>query len=134
MLQKIITNGKNDVDRAALAAGQALGLETGSATERINYKSPYYASSRKNLADADGVLLLGLNPPRVWRVKTLYLPRYYAWIRHEAQGIGKPQLAINLGTGIDPIIFNRWLTEHQIATLYVTGPRNRACLKRLSGT
>ena len=60
MLQKIITNGKSDVDRAVLAVGQALGLETGSASEPTDHQGPYYASSRKNLADADGVLLLVL--------------------------------------------------------------------------
>ena len=123
MLQKIITNGKNDVDRAALVVGQALGLETDSARAPTDYKGPYYASSRKNLSEADGVLLLGLNPPRVWRVKSLYLPGYYAWIRNEAQATNKPLMVINLGIGIDTAIFNRWLADHQIATLYVTGPQ-----------
>ena len=123
MLQRIITNGKNDVDRAALAVGQALGLETDSPNEPLDYKSPYYASSRKNLREADGVLLLGLNPPRVWRIKSLYLPRYYAWIRHEAQETGKPLMVINLGTGIDPAIFDRWLASQQMVTLYITDPQ-----------
>ena len=131
MLQKIISSGESGVDRAALDVGLALGLAVGgwcapgrqAEDGRITDDYPVVETLgqsdlfriQRHIEDCDGVLIVNLG----WsRTNTKMAAQY-------ARQAGKPYLLVKLEQGIDPVTFGRWLTDQQIAVLYVTGPREQ---------
>lgn len=131
MLQKIISSGEIGVDRAALDVGLALGLAVGgwcapgrqAEDGRITDDYPvlelldldHHARIQRHIEDCDGILIVTLGQSRA---KGTLSAKY-------AEQAGKPCLIVKLEQGIDPLTFGRWLTDQQIAVLYVTGLREK---------
>jgi Circularly permutated YpsA SLOG family len=117
------------VDRAALDAALALGLEAGGWCPEgrraedgvIPDRYPlvetpernYQARTRRNVEDMGGTLILNQGK----------LDGGTAHTARHARQVGKPCLVVALEEGIDPAAFRDWLAEHRIAVLNVAGPR-----------
>lgn len=117
------------MDRAALDVGRALGLAVGgwcpkgrrAEDGRIPDCYPlvetpernYQARTRRNIEDADGMLILNLGK----------LDSGTALTVAHARRIGKPSLIVALEAGIEPAAFRDWLAANHITVLNVAGPR-----------
>ena len=126
---KIVSGGPTGVDRAALDAALALGLEVGGgcpqgprAEDRVipdrypRVETPErndQARTRRNIEDADGTLILNLGK----------LDGGPALTACHARQIGKPCLVVALEEGIEPAAFREWLAANHIQVLNVAGPR-----------
>jgi len=130
MLKKLISGGDAGVERAALDVGLAMGMEIGGWYSPVLYikgdnppshypleliETDCHASNRNCLDAADGLLILtdgGLH-------------KELNWITKYAEQTGKPWLRVDVGCGIDPVIFCRWIEDHALSTLYITGTSER---------
>ncbi len=128
-LNKIISGGQTGVDRAALDAALALGLESGGwcpkgrraedgtipeiyplgETETESYEE----RTRLNVLESDATLILTLGPLAGGTLLTNDL----------AQGLDRPSRVVDLSETPAPADAARWITGEKIATLNVAGPR-----------
>ncbi len=126
---KIVSGGQTGVDRGALDAAIALGIDHGGWCPRGRLSedgripdayelqetdsSEYPVRTQRNLVDSDATLILCHGTPRGGTGLTLHL----------AQRHGRPVLVVDLDQP-DPIeAIRRWLRDQQVATLNVAGPR-----------
>ena len=132
-LNKIISGGQTGVDRAALDAALALGLDRGGRCPKgrraedgaipeiypigETESESYEERTRLNVQESDATLILKHGPLEGGTLLTNDL----------AQGLGRPFLVIdlsetpNLGDAAAGVA--RWITGEKIATLNVAGPR-----------
>jgi len=142
-LEKIVSGGQTGVDRAALDAARALGIETGgwcprgrrAEDGRIPEQYPlqetdgrsYAIRTEWNVRDSDGTLIIALDEISSGTRLTI----------EAAKSLGKPLKVAHLRPGsdtrqlltdsltpsqqIDDI--TRWVRKHQIRVLNVAGPR-----------
>lgn len=129
MLRKVISGGQTGVDRAALDVGMCLGIPVGGACPKgrraedgpIHAVYPleelaskdYVDRTRKNVADADGTLILYRHT----------LSGGTALTKKIAEELSKPHIVIDLSK--DPNIkdVQRWINDERIETLNIAGPR-----------
>lgn len=132
-VQKIVSGGQTGVDRGALDAAIALGVEHGgwcplgrlaedgviSAVYRLREadSADYPARTERNVADSDGTLILFRG--RLFGGTDL--------TRRLAVKLGKPYLLVDVAEGPDPQAVGRWLAENEIRVLNVAGPRESSC-------
>lgn len=128
MIRKLISGGQTGVDRAALDVGMELRIPVGGACPKgritedgpIDPKYPleeltssdYSVRTRKNVAEADGTLILHLNT----------LSGGTALTKRYAEELGKPYLVIDLNKGRSRDAF-AWIEKERIEVLNVAGPR-----------
>ena len=128
-LKRIVSGGQTGVDRAALDAAIAAGVEHGGwcprgrlaedGTISSHYQlqemsSPEYPlRTEQNVVDSDGTLILYDGRMFGGTLLTATLAE-----RH-----GKPCLPINLASPLEPSEIAHWLQQHKIEVLNVAGPR-----------
>lgn len=135
-LQRIVSGGQTGVDRAALDVAILLGMphsgwcprgrlaEDGAISIHYNLQETescrYYVRTELNVKDSDGTLILFRR----------YITQGTALTRRCAEHYRKPLLCIDLGRPLEShrTTIRNWLTEHQIATLNVAGPRESSAL------
>jgi len=133
-LRRIISGGQTGVDRGALDAAMALGIEHGgtcpagrlaedgaipSRYQLKEHSSPKYPPrTAKNICDADATMILVLKLPH--RVPVTPGTKLTAKIAHER---GKPWRAFNLGSQKAVQDAVDWLRETDPEVLNVAGPR-----------
>ncbi|MCU0960589.1 MAG: putative molybdenum carrier protein [Pirellulaceae bacterium] len=127
---RIISGGQTGVDRAALDAALASGIEHGGWCPRgrraedgpiaPQYRlretrsSRYHVRTRANVLAADGTLILSCGPLAGGTELTRRLALEHA----------KPCLVLDLAESQpDPATVRAWLVEHGIGVLNVAGPR-----------
>jgi hypothetical protein len=135
-LQKIVSGGQTGVDRAALDAAMALGIDHGgwcplrrraedgripAAYQLVETESAdYKVRTERNVIDSDGTLILARGPLSGGTLLT----------RIFAEERGKPCLAIDLSQltsdarrqqAVDDVC--QWLQSYGIAIVNVAGPR-----------
>jgi len=124
-----VSGGQTGVDRAALDAAREAGLLRGGwcPRGRLAEDGPLPAEyplretpeadpaqrTAWNVRDSDGTLILLRGAPRGGTALTLT----------RAAALGRPVLALDLGTEPDPVAVRVWLGRHRIRTLHVAGPR-----------
>lgn len=129
---RIISGGQTGVDRAALDAARALGLERGgwcprgrrAEDGRIPSSYPlvelasrgYPRRTERNIREADATLILTSGPPAGGTALTLTL----------ARRLGKPHRVVDLDAGEPAERITAWLGEIAPVTLNVAGPRESA--------
>ena len=127
--KKIVSGGQTGVDRAALDVALALGIPHGGwcprgrlAEDRVippQYQltetdSPEYAvRTEKNVVDSDGTLILCLGQTSGGTELTRQLSHVH----------GRPCLVVDLKRPPPADDVYRWISESQIETLNVAGPR-----------
>jgi hypothetical protein len=128
-IQRIVSGGQTGVDRGALDAAIAAGVEhggwcprgrraeDGSIPRRYRLRqtkaSSYRVRTEQNVVDSDGTLIL-------------YRQRLYGGTeltRRLAEKYGKPCLAVDLEQAADPQPVSSWIEEQGIAVLNIAGPR-----------
>jgi hypothetical protein len=128
-IRRIISGGQTGVDRGALDAAIALGIEHGGWCPRgrmaedgripARYKlketeSPEYrVRTELNVMNSDGTLILYYEVLTGGSELTRRLT-----LKH-----GKPRLLVDLKNGLDQPDAHTWLSEYGIAVLNVAGPR-----------
>jgi len=128
-LSKIVSGGQTGVDRAALDAARAAGLERGGWCPRgrlaedgalgLDYPlretptADYAQRTEWNVRDSDATLILSPLPLEGGTLLTSQL----------ARRLGKPWLALDPRERGALTSARRWLDENGIATLNVAGPR-----------
>jgi hypothetical protein len=127
---KIVSGGQTGVDRGALDAAIACGVEHGGwcpkerraedgrIPERyrlVETASPEYAvRTERNVRDTDGTLVLTVGTPSGGTALTCEL----------ATAQRRPCLVVDLATAsVEPEAVRRWIDEHGIRVLNVAGPR-----------
>ena len=126
---RVVSGGQTGVDRGALDAAMALGIEHGGwcpkgrlaedgfIPTRYRMKqtasTEYWVRTERNVRDSDGTLIL-------YREQ---LSGGTDLTRRLAEKHGKPHLPIDLAGRPDAASVRRWIAEHQIDTLNVAGPR-----------
>jgi len=129
MIKKVISGGQTGVDRAALDVGMELGIHIGGACPKgrlaedgpISEKYPleelsskdYVVRTRKNVANADGTLIL--------YIKTL--SGGTALTKKFAEELQKPHLVIDLSASPQAQKVLEWIEKEGIEVLNVAGPR-----------
>jgi len=124
-----MSGGQTGVDRAALDVALALGLPCGgwcprgrrAENGRIPDSYPlreieetsYSARTIRNVADADGTLILAFGPLTGGTLLT----------KNTAQKLAKPRLVVDLETIHDTQTTQAWLEAENIRVLNVAGPR-----------
>lgn len=128
-LRRIVSGGQTGVDRAALDAALACGLEHGgwcplgrraedgrvpAHYRLVETASPDYAvRTEQNVLDSDATLILHRGPLAGGTRLTSRLAA-----RH-----GKPWLAVDLAADVEPAAVRAWLIERGAEVLNVAGPR-----------
>jgi hypothetical protein len=128
-VRTIVSGGQTGVDRAALDAAIALGIEhggwcprgrraeDGAIDDRYRLQETesrkYHVRTECNVRDSDGTLILYRGD----------LSGGTEYTRKCARLHGKPHLAIDLASGGRLREIREWLAEHTIETLNVAGPR-----------
>ena len=126
---RIVSGGQTGVDRGALDAAIALGIEHGGWCPRgrlaedgpipARYRlretdSPDYpARTEQNVIDSDATLILCRGRPSGGTELTLRL----------AQRHGRPHLVLDLDQSPQPEQLRRWLQQHRVKVVNVAGPR-----------
>jgi hypothetical protein len=129
MVQRVVSGGQTGVDRGALDAAIAVGIEHGGwcprgrlaedgiIPDRYELRetlSPEYpVRTEQNVLDSDGTLILFRGTLQGGTELTFRLAQ-----RHR-----KPHLLIDLAAALDLDRLARWLVEQRIRTLNVAGPR-----------
>lgn len=127
--RKIVSGGQTGVDRAALDAAKALGLERGgwcpkdrcAEDGRIPDDYPlletstadYAERTELNVRDSDGTLILTVGP----------LSGGTAYTVECAEKLHKPYRVVDLANSLDFDQTRRWLAEERLSVLNVAGPR-----------
>lgn len=134
VIQKVISGGQTGVDRAALVAAQAAGIEIagwiprGRRAEdgviprdfpnlRESASTNYAERTRLNVAEADATLVMCDKKPPSGGT---------AWTIRCARELDKPLLVERLGSTDQRVVLDRvsqWLHSNQVGTLNVAGPR-----------
>jgi Icc protein len=128
-IDRLISGGQTGVDRAALDAADALGLEIGGwcpkgrRTEdgtlpayyplRETPQERYAQRTEWNVRDADATVIVASRPLRGGTALTADI----------ARRLDRPLLIVDPGRPADPASFEQWLAAHEIAILNVAGPR-----------
>ena len=129
---RILSGGQTGADRAALDAAMAAGVPCGghcplgrrAEDGRIPDRYPllelptdsYPARTRRNVADADGTVVLAYGPPTGGTRLTV------DWCRR----LGKPWLAVDadlVTAGEAAVLVAVFILRHRVAVLNVAGPR-----------
>lgn len=126
---RIISGGQTGVDRGALDAAMAAGVEHGGwcplgrlaedgpIPERYRLTetdSPEYSvRTERNVVESEATLILSRGPLSGGTQLTLRL----------AQRHGRPSLVVDLQRHPSPESVRRWLIEHSVEVLNVAGPR-----------
>jgi Circularly permutated YpsA SLOG family len=126
---KIVSGGQTGVDRGALDAAIASGVEHGGwcprgrraedgrVPDRYRLRETasrdYAARTEQNVLDADGTLILCVGVPTEGTALT----------RRLAEQHGKPCRVVDLQRPDDPAEVRAWLAAHAIRVLNVAGPR-----------
>jgi hypothetical protein len=132
-VRRIVSGGQTGVDRGALDAAIALGIEHGGwcplgriAEDGVisaNYQlreadsAEYPVRTERNIVDSDGTLIL-------------FRERLFGGTdltRRLAVKLRKPHLLVDLAKGHDPGFVLQWLEENQIRVLNIAGPRESNC-------
>ncbi len=129
-VRKIVSGGQTGVDRGALDAAIALGIEHGGWCPRGRLaedgviprryqltettSSEYWVRTQQNVIDSDGTLILYRGELSGGTELT-----YRMTVKH-----AKPYLSIDLNTTPDLASARRWLSENSIEVLNVAGPRD----------
>lgn len=129
LVARLISGGQTGVDRAALDAAIALGIECGgwcplgrlAEDGPIDRRYPltetptpdYDERTLWNVRDSDGALVLAWGEPTAGTAYTIACARM----------LRKPCLVVNLQTGPNAAEVRRWIAENRIDTLNVAGPR-----------
>lgn len=142
MLRKVVSGGQTGVDRAALDAAMALGVEVGGWCPR-NRRSEdgaipghyplretaarsYAVRTEWNVRDSDGTLVLVLNEISSGTRLTVDAARAHGKplkIEHLCTSAGSGLLAVENSTEEQAESVVEWLQRHKIHTLNVAGPR-----------
>lgn len=128
-LRRIVSGGQSGVDRAALDVAIELGLEHGGYCPRgrraedgrisdryllqETLSERYEVRTRRNVLESDATLILFREQLSGGTKLTAELARSY----------GKSCLRVNLNRGHGILAARRWLSEHEVLTLNVAGPR-----------
>ncbi len=128
-LRRVVSGGQTGVDRAALDAARAAGLEIGGWCPRgrraedgrvpLDYlleetPSPRYPQrTALNVRDSDATLVLSRGTPRGGTALTVRL----------AAAAGRPLLVVDLDATPEPATVAAWLAAGAVAVLNVAGPR-----------
>lgn len=129
VVQRIVSGGQTGVDRAALDAAIALGIEHGGWCPqgriaedgvisadyllREAESSEYPVRTERNIVDSDGTLIL-------------FRERLYGGTeltRRLAVKCEKPHFLVNLEGNVDLVAARQWLRVNEIRVLNVAGPR-----------
>jgi len=131
MIERIISGGQIGVDRAALDAALEknfpcggwcpLGRKAEDGAIPVRYplketeSEDYKERTERNVADADGTVVLTRGEPTGGTAFTITL----------ARGYGKPYLVLDLESGDAgmPATIQTWVRENNIRVLNVAGPR-----------
>jgi hypothetical protein len=127
--QRVVSGGQTGVDRAALDAAIALGIEHGGWCPRgrlaedgriparyrlTETRSPeYWVRTEQNVIDSDGTLILYRKSLSGGTELTHRMA-----VKH-----ARPCRLVDLETGPLPADVRAWIDEHKIAVLNVAGPR-----------
>lgn len=129
MIERVVSGGQTGVDRAALDAAAARGVDCGGwcpkGRRAEDGKIPavyplketdsrsYRVRTQRNVRDSDGTLILFTGEMRGGTALT----------REIALSIGKPVLSVDLDA--PPVLseVRAWLETHRVRTLNVAGPR-----------
>ena len=130
---KLVSGGQTGVDRGALDAAMALGIQHGGWCPRgrlaedgripTRYRltdtesSEYWVRTEQNVIDSDGTLLLYRGRLSGGTEFTYRMTR-----KHR-----KPSLQVDLLTSPHPEPVRQWIAEHGIGVLNVAGPRESSC-------
>lgn len=128
-LLRIVSGGQSGVDRAALDAARATGLEIGGwcPAGRWAEDGPIPAHyplretsipdpaerTRLNVRDSDATLVLTLGPPHGGTALTLEL----------ARALGRPHQLVDLPAVPSPEAIADWIRQLEVRVLNVAGPR-----------
>jgi hypothetical protein len=129
MVQRMVSGGQTGVDRAALDAAIAAGVdcggwcplgrlsEDGAVPDRYPLQetpsSDYAERTLWNARDSDATLILTWGPPTEGTAYTAMC----------AQQLGKPVLIVDMNANPDADLVADWLRDRAIGTLNVAGPR-----------
>ena len=132
MITKIISSGKGGVEKAALGLAGKLDLQHGGwdpdrpagiharkFSIGMRPSGDNYGYAEKNIQQADGTLVL---------FRRKYPGGLFSMVRKAARKAGKPLMMLNLSTTSKfecALSINKWITEENIAVLYVTGEHVR---------
>lgn len=128
-IQRVVSGGQTGVDRAALDAARAAGLEIGgwcpagrrAEDGRVPDRYPltetpseaYAQRTRWNVRDSDGTLIIAPAP----------LAGGTALTRTEAEAQGIPVLHVRPADSAPAPTIREWTREHEVWVLNVAGPR-----------
>jgi len=126
---RIISGGQTGVDRAALDAAIALGIDHGGWCPagrraedgpidpryqlRETPETDYSVRTELNVRDADATLIICRGEPTGGTLLTIRLARQHA----------RPLLIVDLSTSVEPESIREWLAANKIENLNVAGPR-----------
>jgi hypothetical protein len=126
---RLVSGGQTGVDRGALDAAIALGIEHGGWCPRgrlaENGKIPrryrltetessdYWVRTERNVIDSDGTLILHRGRLSGGTEFTHRMTRKH----------GKPSLQVDLTSDPQPDAIRQWIAQHQLQVINVAGPR-----------
>jgi hypothetical protein len=128
-VRRVVSGGQTGVDRAALDAAIALGIEHGGWCPRGRLaedgriddcyrleetaSSEYWIRTEQNVIDSEGTLILYRQALSGGTELT-----YRMAVKHS-----RPRLLVDLEQDADVAAVRQWIREHDIAVLNVAGPR-----------
>ncbi len=129
MLQKVVSGGQTGVDRGALDAAAACGIDRGGWCPRgrraedgripdayplrETASSDYRDRTERNVIASDATLIIARGP----------LSGGTALTRDLAERAGRPYLVVDLARGPQAETIREWLHAHDVRVLNVAGPR-----------